>query len=134
MTLLPDFYRVEKIIAPSNNIHIVAVHLNPAHPIFEGHFPNNPVAPGVCMMQILKELVEKTEQKSLFLVRASNVKFTALINPYENPVLQFRFEILHDEGQVKVKSTTMFGETVALKLAVTYSSSFSPQKKYEPSR
>lgn len=119
--LLPDFYRVENITSPSNNIHIAEIHLNPAHPIFEGHFPDNPVAPGVCMMQILKELVEETEQKTLFLVHASNVKFTALINPNENPVLQFRFEILHDdEGQVKVKNTTTFGETVALKLTHIY--------------
>jgi 3-hydroxyacyl-[acyl-carrier-protein] dehydratase len=121
MTLLPDFYRVENIISPSNNVYVARVHLNPAHPVFGGHFPNNPVAPGVCMMQILKELVEEMEQESLFLVQASNVKFTALINPNENPVLQFKFEILRDdEGQVKVKNTTTFGDTVALKLTNTY--------------
>ncbi|MBD1420829.1 hotdog family protein [Sphingobacterium chuzhouense] len=121
MTLLPDFYHVENITSRSNNIHIAEVHLNPGHPIFGGHFPNNPVAPGVCMMQILKELVEEVEQKPLFLAHASNVKFTALINPNENPVLHFEFEISHDEqGQVKVKNTTTFEETVALKLTVLY--------------
>lgn len=25
--------------------------LNPLHPIFKGHFPDNPILPGVCMMQ-----------------------------------------------------------------------------------
>ncbi|NGM65725.1 3-hydroxyacyl-ACP dehydratase [Sphingobacterium sp. SGR-19] len=121
MTLLPDFYRVENILSSSKNAYVAAVHLNPAHPIFVGHFPDNPVAPGVCMMQILKELVEEVEQKSLFLAHASNVKFTALINPNENAVLQFDFEISHDEeGQIKVKNTTTFGETIALKLTNTY--------------
>lgn len=125
MTLLPDFYRVENITSPSDNMYIAEVHLNPAHPVFAGHFPNNPVAPGVCMMQILKELIEKILQKTLFLIHASNVKFTALINPHENPILQFEFEISHEEGQVKVKNTTTFGDTVALKLTHIYSSSFS---------
>lgn len=120
MTLLPDFYRVENITSPSNNVYVAEVHLNPAHPIFEGHFPNNPIAPGVCMMQILKELIEGIEQKKLFLVHASNVKFTALINPNENPILQFTFEISREKGQMKVKNTTSFGDTVALKLTNTY--------------
>ncbi len=121
MTLLPDFYRVEHIRSLSDNLYVAEVHLNPFHAIFDGHFPGNPVAPGVCMMQIVKELTETVEQKSLFLVRASNVKFTALINPNENPVLQFALEISYDnEGQLKVKNTTTFGETMALKLTHTY--------------
>lgn len=72
------------------------------------------------MMQILKELIEGIEQKKLFLVHASNVKFTALINPNENPILQFTFEISREKGQMKVKNTTSFGDTVALKLTNTY--------------
>ncbi|MBD1424338.1 hotdog family protein [Sphingobacterium arenae] len=121
MTLLPDFYHVEHIRSLSNNVYVAEVRLNPAHPIFDGHFPENPVAPGVCMMQIVKELTETVEQKILFLVRASNVKFTALINPEKNALLQFEFEISYDkEGQVKVKNTTTFGETMALKLTHTY--------------
>src|SRR5690606_40660571 len=92
MTLLTDFYHVEYIRSPSNNVYAAEVHLNPSHLIFDGHFPGNPVAPGVCMMQIVKELTETVEQKTLFLVRASNVKFTALINPARDPVLQFRSE------------------------------------------
>ncbi|PRD54774.1 3-hydroxyacyl-ACP dehydratase [Sphingobacterium gobiense] len=119
--MLPDFYHVANITSRSNNIHIAEVHLNPVHAIFEGHFPGNPVAPGVCMMQILKELMEEIEQKELFLVYASNVKFTALINPNENPILQFALEISYDDQeQVKVKSTTTFGDIVALKLSVVY--------------
>lgn len=121
MTLLPDFYHVEHIRSLPNNVYVAEVRLNPAHPIFDGHFPDNPVAPGVCMMQIVKELTETVEQKILFLVRASNVKFTALINPEKNALLQFEFEISYDkEGQVKVKNTTTFGETMALKLTHTY--------------
>ncbi|PRD48906.1 hotdog family protein [Sphingobacterium haloxyli] len=126
MTLLPDFYHVQHITSLSDNRYIAEISLNPAHPIFDGHFPDNPVAPGVCMMQILKELMEEIVQKTLFLVYASSVKFTALINPNENPVLHFEFEISYDEQeQVRVKSIMTFADTIALKLAVTYRASLS---------
>ena len=38
------------------------------HPIFKGHFPEKPVLPGVCLMQIIKDILEdKIEQLNLFL-------------------------------------------------------------------
>src|SRR5690606_40023315 len=100
MTLLPDFYHVEHIRSLSNNVYVAEVRLNPTHPIFDGHFPDNPVAPGVCMMQIVKELTETVEQKILFLVRASNVKFTALINPEKNRSEEHTSELQSRENLV----------------------------------
>ena len=124
MTLLPGFYRIISFEAIADDVYVATIRLHADHAIFSGHFPGNPVAPGVCMMHILKELVEKAEQKKLCLVCASTVKFTALINPNENPILQFTFEILHEKEQIKVKNTTSFGDTVALKLTNIYRSSF----------
>lgn len=129
MTLLPDFYHVGKITPLSAEGYTVEIHLNPSHPVFEGHFPDNPIAPGVCMIQITKDLTETIVGKKLFLIRASNVKFTALINPYENSVLQLQLEIFQLEDElIKVKGVTSFDETVALKLSVTYGASFSRGK------
>ena len=48
-------YQEEKIEAEIS----IDVH----HKIFEGHFPGQPVLPGVCMIQIVKELVEKAMTK-----------------------------------------------------------------------
>lgn len=121
MTLLPGFYTVETMMPYSEGGCWAQIRLNPDHPVFDGHFPENPVAPGVCMLQIVKELVETTVQKSLFLVHVSSVKFTALINPHKNPVLQITFELAPQKDErIKVKSTIMFGETVAVKLTHTY--------------
>ena len=30
------------------------IELNAAHSIFKGHFPGQPIVPGVCMMQMVK--------------------------------------------------------------------------------
>ena len=89
-------------------------------PFFAGHFPGNPVTPGVCMMQIVKELTEEFTGLKLFLKTASNVKFMAIINPFETPDLKLQLDINQTEEEIKVKNTTYFGETIALKMSVNY--------------
>lgn len=118
--LLKDFYQVQIIDKISETKFVVTILLNEKHEVFKGHFPGNPVTPGVCMMQIIKELVQEITGFSLQLKSSSNVKFMALINPDETPELKLELEILPSEDEVKVKNTTSFGETVALKLSNTY--------------
>ena len=96
------------------------VFLNKDHAIFKGHFPGNPVMPGVCMIQIIKELTEEATGKNLFLAVSSNIKFMAIINPEKNPELQLVIDITEENNEVKVKNTTSFEETVALKLSATF--------------
>jgi len=121
MSLLKDFYTIERFDKQTDNKYVVGIRLNPKHAIFEGHFPDNPVTPGVCMMQIVKDLTEQITTHSLFMTRSSNVKFMALINPEINPVLTLLLELQPgDEQTIKVKNVTTFGDTVALKLTNVY--------------
>ena len=119
-TILTDFYTLKSSEKTENGSFIANISLNKDHEIFKGHFPGNPVTPGVCMMQIVKELTEEFTGKKLFLKSASNVKFMAIINPFETPDLDLSFIITESETEVKVKNTTAFGETIALKMSVNY--------------
>ena len=98
------------------------IKLNPKHEIFKGHFPGKPIMTGVCMIQIIKELTERSLGQDLFLSVASNVKFMAIINPETDPILLIDINLSEMDGLFKVKSTTIFGETVALKLNATFKS------------
>lgn len=118
--LLKEFYQVQFIEKISETKFVVTIVLNEKHDVFKGHFPGNPVTPGVCMMQIIKELTQEITGFSLQLKSSNNVKFMALINPEETPELRLELEILPNEDEVKVKNTSSFGETVALKLSNTY--------------
>ena len=119
-TILTDFYTLKSSEKTENGSFIANISLNKDHEIFKGHFPGNPVTPGVCMMQIVKELTEEFTGKKLFLKSASNVKFMAIINPEENPDLMLEFDINQTEEDIKVKNTTFFGEVIALKMSVNY--------------
>ena len=118
--LLTDFYTIASTESNDGN-HVIQIRVNAAHEVFKGHFPGNPVMPGVCMMQIIKELTEDIVGSSLFMQSLSNVKFMALINPEVTPDLRLELNISQTEDSlVKVKNTTYFNDTVALKLASTY--------------
>ncbi|MCT2408217.1 3-hydroxyacyl-ACP dehydratase [Chryseobacterium antibioticum] len=119
-TILTDFYTLESYEKAENGSYTASIHLNKDHDIFKGHFPGNPVTPGVCMMQIVKELTEEFTGSKLFLKTASNVKFMAIINPFETPDLKLQLDVTENEEDVKVKNITSFGETIALKMSVSY--------------
>ena len=77
--MLKDFYTLNTLQQIAANTYLCTLTLNAEHSIFKGHFPNNPVTPGVCMMQIIKNLTEQITGHQLQLIQMLNVKFTALI-------------------------------------------------------
>ena len=119
--VLKDFYKVLSEEKTSDSKYSITILVNEKHEVFKGHFPGNPIMPGVCMIQIIKELTEKITQETLMIQTLANVKFMALINPENNPELRLELDITRTEDNlVKVKNTTYFNETVALKLSNVY--------------
>lgn len=119
--LLKDFYTINSLEKKDGHKYEAVLSINEKHEVFNGHFPGNPIMPGVCMMQIIKELTEKVTQTNLMMQSLTNVKFMALINPEVNPELKLELDVIEtEEGTIKVKNTTTFHETVALKLSSTY--------------
>lgn len=119
--LLKDFYTINSLENTADHKYLAVISINESHDVFKGHFPGNPIMPGVCMMQIIKEISEQITQSSLMMQSLSNVKFMALINPFVTPELRLELEVATtDENLVKVKNTTYFNDTVALKLGSVY--------------
>lgn len=119
--LLKDFYTINELDTVDNTT-TASISINKDHEVFKGHFPNNPVTPGVCMMQIIKEITESVVSKKLFMTSSSNVKFMAIINPFETPDLVLSLVINPTEEGFKVKNVSKFNDTVALKLTANYKS------------
>ncbi len=119
--ILENFYTIKSNQISEDKInHIFEIEVNNKHAIFKGHFPGNPVMPGVCMMQIIKEITESIVGKKLFMEKCSNVKFLEIINPDKTPELTLELLIVEMDSNVKVKNTTKFKNTVALKLSAQY--------------
>lgn len=117
--LIKGLYTVQNIEQNEQEVN-AKVKLHKEHEVFKGHFPGNPIMPGVCMIQMIKELTEKITGKTLFLSVANNVKFMAKINPEENEIIDLNLKISEENGIIKVKNVTFFDETIALKLSTTF--------------
>jgi len=115
--LLKNFYTLVEIdTSDSDNITAI-VDLNKDHEIYNGHFPGNPVVPGVCLTQLIKEVMENIKATELMLVYADNIKFMAVVNPNENSRLQIDLKIKHnvEENLIKVNSVTHFNDKIFYK-------------------
>ncbi|HNR41455.1 MAG TPA: 3-hydroxyacyl-ACP dehydratase [Bacteroidales bacterium] len=87
--------------------------VNPDHEIFLGHFPGNPVLPGACTIQILKELAEGASGRDLLLSGAQNIKFLSFIDPRKNPVLDIDLLLREtEEGTYACSASVHYGGRV----------------------
>ncbi|SNR25629.1 3-hydroxyacyl-ACP dehydratase [Flavobacterium sp. ov086] len=119
--VLKDFYKILSEEKTGDSKYNITILINEKHEVFKGHFPGNPIMPGVCMIQIIKELTEAITKSTLMIQTLANVKFMALINPETNPELRLELDITTTEDDlVKVKNTSYFNDTVALKLSNVY--------------
>ena len=55
------------------------------HEIYKAHFPGLPITPGVCLMQMARELLEDHTGLPLEITLVKNVKFLSVISPVEQP-------------------------------------------------
>jgi 3-hydroxyacyl-[acyl-carrier-protein] dehydratase len=59
--------------------------------IFQAHFPDFPILPGACLVQISKEFIEENLQQKIVITHFKNLKFLKTINPDEFPEISIRF-------------------------------------------
>jgi len=121
--MLPEgFYTILHQHSEEESIQ-ARIALNSEHEIFKGHFPNNPVTPGVCMLQIFKEIAQIHLQKKLQISECSNVKFMAIINPQIHPQLDLNLQLQSlEENTYKIKAVATFDQTTAIKLSLVLKS------------
>ena len=113
--LLNDFFTINETVKSETEIWAaLLIHRN--HKIFEGHFPNQPVVPGVCMMQMVKEILEQVIGKETNLTQAADMKFLAVINPLENNLLHASIKYTADEtGAINIVASLFKDELVHFK-------------------
>ena len=113
--LLNDFFTINDKEFSATEIW-AELYINADHKIFEGHFPNQPVVPGVCMMQMIKEIVEHVISKQTNLVKAAEIKFLAVINPQQNNLVHASIKMAADEtGSINIVASLFKDELVHFK-------------------
>jgi 3-hydroxyacyl-[acyl-carrier-protein] dehydratase len=77
------------------------IQLNRDHEIFQGHFPGNPLLPGVCTVQIISELLAETLDRDIMLVKASSIKYSSFISPLSGDYFTFGLQFsVKEDGNI----------------------------------
>jgi 3-hydroxyacyl-[acyl-carrier-protein] dehydratase len=106
-----SFYTVEKTESTQDTYNVGVV-LNASHEIYKYHFPENPITPGVCLLQMTLELLNSRFERSLRLIE--------VINPIENPKIDFLIHYKIKNDLIFTDINIVVGETVCTKINATY--------------
>ena len=112
--LIKDYYTIENVSKQENGAVRFDISLNADCQVYEGHFPGEPVSPGVCNIQMIKECAEQVVGKPLFLNNLQQCRLTTLVTPLAHP--QVEVNILFEEkgDAYKLKATIGKGEDTYL--------------------
>lgn len=113
--LLNDFYYIDTLHAEDHQVN-AQVRLNPRHGIFEGHFPGQPVVPGVCMVQIVKELMEQHLDTKLLLHTGCQLKFLQLVVPDEDDIIEVSIQLQPEGNTFATQAAFKKGDQFVFKL------------------
>lgn len=99
-----------------------SIHLNREHSIYSGHFPGDPITPGVCVVQIAVDLFSHLLQKECELTNAKNIKFLNIIKPTEHDTINYELNWEKTENEsYKVKVVVKAEDVVFSKMSLELS-------------
>lgn len=121
MNILPSgLYIVSQHQQVNESNHYILI-LNPNHPIYEGHFPLNPILPGACFIQIATELAEQVIGQELRLTQLKAAKFPNPLNPNQTPSIDLIITCSPTlAGHWSVKAIASTSTTIFLKFQGTF--------------
>ena len=120
MILKDNFYTINELEFVENKIQ-ASIKIDSNHSIFEGHFPNNPITPGVVEMEIVKEIDSEGIQKTLKMSKMSNCKFLAILNPLNSSEVNVKIDVLEQENnRIRISAQILDQQTVYLKISAEY--------------
>jgi 3-hydroxyacyl-[acyl-carrier-protein] dehydratase len=97
-----DFFSTLSVHSEGSE-HTVLVRLHADHAVYSGHFPGNPVAPGVLLTDMVRRVAGQIIGHDVRLASARQIKFLQVINP--NVVRELVLNIRLNESEQGLSMT-----------------------------
>lgn len=116
MRLLNDMFSVSKWRDDR-----IQIQMNAGHPIYQAHFPGNPITPGVCIVKIIGELLGQMFKCDVSLTKIVNLKFIAPISPVSYPAIDIVWTAAEKNAEeVKAKGAIMSNDKMLTKFSLVF--------------
>lgn len=114
-----DFYKLREQVETDTGWDF-KVELNPNHEIYTGHFPDQPIVPGVCNLQIIRECSEIVLKQKVQIVTISSCKYLAVVDPSKNKDLSIQLNLKElGNSEYTLQAVGTFDQTDFIKLKAT---------------
>lgn len=117
--LLNNFFYIDTVQV-EKNICETSIHINALHEIFKGHFPSQPIVPGVCLLEMQKEILQQLLNEKLCLQSAPMVKFLTMFIPTQNNQASLNMQLDRQGQSIQVSSTLSHQERIYFKFKGKY--------------
>ena len=100
--------------------------LDKNHIIYKAHFPNEPITPGVCIIQIAKELLEDYLHEEYEISYVKNIKFLSVLSPLSTSSVAYVFDkitILPETNECKTQVQVQQDNVLFAKLSIIFKKS-----------
>jgi 3-hydroxyacyl-[acyl-carrier-protein] dehydratase len=88
------------------------VAFNPKSQIFRGHFPDRPVCPGVCSIEMILECCEKVVNRKMRLTDVKKCRFTHVATPLSTPQVSVGINISPTSEGCEIRARIYHEDTV----------------------
>lgn len=112
--LLNNLYTIQTLSETDNQLQATIL-LKPDHAIFSGHFPGQPVLPGVCMMEMVAEVTGAFMKGSYRISGGPLIKFLRMIDPRMNPSIQLEIKYHQSSDYTTTNGRIFSGADVFMK-------------------
>lgn len=114
--LIKDYYTINEVLKQEDGATLFQISLRPDCSVYEGHFPGEPISPGVCNIQMIKECAEQVAGKSLLLNNLQQCRLTTLVTPIQHSQVEVMIRLEEKGDAYKLKATIGKGEDIYLDL------------------
>jgi 3-hydroxyacyl-[acyl-carrier-protein] dehydratase len=110
-----DLFSIDKITHEDGAISAV-LGINADSEILKGHFPGQPIVPGACMLQVVKDVLESALGYTLRLSKAGHLKFMIMIDPGKTLTVQLDIAYKKvDDGDISATAKLSNADVVYFK-------------------